>query len=359
MSFLENIKLIASELASMSPRTQLEIVKLCKELCIEVKNYLVELDETTLTNITTRITNLESATTSLQNLYNELADELQTAEGNITANANAIETLQTSVEAITEALEGIYTKSQVDALLSAKADKLDTYTKTEVNTLLNAKADASNVYAKADTYNKTEVNTLLNDKADKATTYTKTEVDTALSGKASLSSNNTFSGTNTFNNGTHDISVFDGDSIYFRDYDQTINDLFSETQRKLYKYHIILELYNKTNNYNEYAFNADMISNVNIDTNIIINQFIDTWAKYQIIHNLLNNAEISGVGLNHDDALVGTFYIYNMDESDFNDITNDFCEFGYYDSLNTDFQYDTYNRQNHELKIKFISKTAL
>lgn len=229
MSFLENIKLIASELTSMSPRTQLEIVKLCKELCIEVKNYLVELDETTLTNITTRITNLESATTSLQNLYNELADELQTAEGNITANANAIETLQTSVQTITEALEGIYTKSQVDTLLSAKADKLDTYTKTEVNNLLSAKADASNVYAKADTYNKTEVNTLLNDKADKSTTYTKTQVDTALNGKASLSGNNTFTGTNTFN----DTATFESD-VVFNGETSIDNELHLDNPTKIY-----------------------------------------------------------------------------------------------------------------------------
>ena len=201
MSFLENIKLIASELSSMSPRTQLEIVKLCKDLCIETKNYLVELDETTLGLMDAKIQALETATSNLQTLYTNIADELQTAEGNITANANAIELLQGSVEAITEALSGIYTKSQVDTLLSAKADKLDTYTKTEVNTLLN-------------------------DKADKSTTYTKTEVNTALSDKASLSSNNTFTGTNTFNN---DVSFGNGAQVAIEDFDNVVNESANKT----------------------------------------------------------------------------------------------------------------------------------
>ena len=259
MSFLENIKLIASELASMSPRTQLEIVKLCKNLCIEVKNYLVELDETTLTNITTRITNLESATTSLQNLYNELADELQTAEGNITANANAIELLQSSVEAITEALNGIYTKSQVDTLLNAKADKLDTYTKTEVNNLLSAKADVSNVYAKADTYNKTEVNTLLSDKADKSTTYTKTEVDTALSDKAGLGDNNTFTGDNTFEGEStfeqvshfnDEVHLPDLNSIYLDNTPSQLGDILANKQDKLYLHNIFIKIEDDINNEN-------------------------------------------------------------------------------------------------------------
>lgn len=196
MSFLENIKLIASELSSMSPRTQLEIVKLCKDLCIETKNYLVELDETTLPLIDTKIQALETATNNLQTLYTNIADELQTAEGNITANANAIELLQGSVEAITEALNGIYTKSQVDTLLNAKADKLDTYTKTEVDTLLSAKANSADV-------------------------YTKTQVDTALSGKASLSGNNTFTGTNTFN---------DADDFYFTEQDDSLQALLNEKQ---------------------------------------------------------------------------------------------------------------------------------
>lgn len=52
-----------------------------------------------------------------------------------------------------------------------------TYSKTEIDAALSAKADT------ATTYTKTEVDAALSGKADTATTYTKTEVDTALSGK--------------------------------------------------------------------------------------------------------------------------------------------------------------------------------
>lgn len=107
-NFLDNIKLIASELANMSPKTQLEIVKLCKNLCLNVKDYLVELDETTLVNITTQLDNLE--------------DELTTAEGNIQANANAIETINDTIDLINIALNNRYTKEEIDLLLNSKVD---------------------------------------------------------------------------------------------------------------------------------------------------------------------------------------------------------------------------------------------
>ena len=223
-NFLENIKLIASELSSMSPRTQLEIVKLCKDLCIETKNYLVQFDETTLPNFDARIEAVETSVSNLNDLYSSLSYELETAEGNIQANANAITTLQGAVETIQTSLTGIYTKTEVDNLLSAKADKLDTYTKTEVNTLLNAKANANDVYSKSETYTKTEVDTalqgkadasnvytksetdtLLNAKANQSTTYTKTEVDTALQGKADASSVYTKSETDTLLNAKQNV----------------------------------------------------------------------------------------------------------------------------------------------------------
>ena len=105
-NFLDNIKLIASELANMSPKTQLEIVKLCKNLCLNVKDYLVELDETTLANILSRLDDLE--------------DELTTAEGNIQANANAIETINDTIDLINIALNNRYTKEEIDLLLTSK-----------------------------------------------------------------------------------------------------------------------------------------------------------------------------------------------------------------------------------------------
>jgi len=325
MSFIENIKLIASELANMSPRTQLEIVKLCKELCIETKNYLVELDETTLANITTRISNLETATNNLNTLYNGLAEELQTAEGNITANANAIELLQSSVQAITEALEGIYTKTQVDALLSAKADKLDTYTKNEINTML------------ANYYNKTEIDTALSGKANVNDVYSKSQVDTALSGKASLSGNNEYTGYNFFNNDNtkfrngidicdtndenatrisysringsdfinieklniedklevHGNSQFEGGydyvfedgmhDIYVDDNGTSLQDKFDAKQNKLYLVNIL--------DGDEYSHSQFLITNIfNLQTNVRYS-FDDTHTSEEIskFYNLFNN----------------------------------------------------------------------
>lgn len=58
--------------------------------------------------------------------------------------------------------------------------KSEVYTKTEADSLLNAKANVEDVYVKDDVYTKQEVNDLLDDKADAATTYSKTEVDNAL-----------------------------------------------------------------------------------------------------------------------------------------------------------------------------------
>ena len=78
----------------------------------------------------------------------------------------------------------VYTKTETDALLDAKADKASVYTKGETDGLLDAKANV------ATTYTKTETDALLDDKADKATTlagygitdaYTKTEVDAKVS----------------------------------------------------------------------------------------------------------------------------------------------------------------------------------
>lgn len=173
MSYLDNIKAIATELASMSPRTQIELVKLCKDLCIQTKNYLVAFDETTLPALDARIEALETLT-------NNLSSELNIAEGNITANANAIATIQDTITTIQNALSNVYTKTQIDTMLASY------YTKSDINTMFGTY------------YTKGEVNTLLNGYYPKTDTYNKTEVDTALSGKAGLSANNTFTGENNF-----------------------------------------------------------------------------------------------------------------------------------------------------------------
>ena len=83
----------------------------------------------------------------------------------------------------------VYTKGETDGLLDAKADKASVYTKTETDGLLDAKANVATTlsgYGIQDAYTKDETNSLLDGKADKATTiagygitdaYTKTEVD--------------------------------------------------------------------------------------------------------------------------------------------------------------------------------------
>ena len=147
---IDTIKLIASELADMSPKTQLEIVKLCKNMCLAVKDYLVENDET-IEDINTYIENLQTAVSNLNGAIADLTAELSTAESNITANANAILVLQDAVATIQSALNNVYSKTEIDTLLS------NIYTKSQVDTLLNAKANSSDVYTKSEVYNKSEV----------------------------------------------------------------------------------------------------------------------------------------------------------------------------------------------------------
>lgn len=76
-----------------------------------------------------------------------------------------------------------YTKDEVDEELSGKADKSTTlagygienaYTKTEVNNLLTNKANTSSVYTK------TQTNNLLDEKANARDVYTKQEVNTLI-----------------------------------------------------------------------------------------------------------------------------------------------------------------------------------
>ena len=83
----------------------------------------------------------------------------------------------------------VYTKGETDGMLDSKSDKTTTYTKTETDGLLDAKANVATTlsgYGIQDAYTKTETDGMLDAKADKTTTlagygiadaYTKTEVD--------------------------------------------------------------------------------------------------------------------------------------------------------------------------------------
>ena len=87
----------------------------------------------------------------------------------------------------------VYDKTEVDNLVSPKAnssdvyEKSETYTKTEVDNLVSPKANSSDVYAKTETYTKTEVDNLVSPKANSADVYSKTSVDNLLSSKADSS----------------------------------------------------------------------------------------------------------------------------------------------------------------------------
>lgn len=95
-------------------------------------------------------------------------------------------------EAVEIALANVYTKGEVDNLLGGKVDSAtlnNYYTKTEVDNLLKDYAKTADVnktledYAKsADVYTKTEADGLLGAKANAADVYTKTEVDGLVNG---------------------------------------------------------------------------------------------------------------------------------------------------------------------------------
>ena len=73
-------------------------------------------------------------------------------------------------------------------IASVFAKKVDVFTKTETNTLLNAKANVSNTYVKSEVYTQTETDNKLSLKANKTETYTKEEVNVRLAGKATTTS---------------------------------------------------------------------------------------------------------------------------------------------------------------------------
>ena len=94
------------------------------------------------------------------------------------------ENVQAAIDEVNAKIEqtpaDVYTKSETDALLDAKADKSTTYTKTETDALLDDKADVS---ALGDYATKSEVNTALSGKADKGDVYTKSQTNSLLAGK--------------------------------------------------------------------------------------------------------------------------------------------------------------------------------
>ncbi|WP_448272573.1 hypothetical protein [Nostoc sp. DSM 114160] len=89
----------------------------------------------------------------------------------------------------------VYLKSEVDNLLSPKANQSTTYTKAQTDGLVNPKANSSDVYTKSqtdsliapkanatDVYNKTQVDNLVTPKANSSDVYTKAQTDALIGG---------------------------------------------------------------------------------------------------------------------------------------------------------------------------------
>ena len=138
------------------------------------------------------------------NFYLEV--EKDPLEGGINSTSQ-IHDLHDQIEDITEEIisDNYYDKTEVDELLSAKADSDSVYTIGEVNSLLSGKANTSDVYTKSQTdtllsakasitYVDGEISAVdavlidmqtdIDRKADASDVYTKSQVDTALAAKA-------------------------------------------------------------------------------------------------------------------------------------------------------------------------------
>lgn len=125
---LETIKAIASELADMSPRTQMEIVALCKEICLNVDKVLEkhDIDITTLFNYVNAIeSELEEIRQLIDPQHLALIDE-------------RLEDLETSILTINESIGGINETlsrhtSQIQGLENSKQDTLTAGANIQIN----------------------------------------------------------------------------------------------------------------------------------------------------------------------------------------------------------------------------------
>ena len=95
--------------------------------------------------------------------------------GGITSTSE-IHNLEEQIEEITTEIigEDYYNKSEVNDLLSDKANAADVYTKSQVDSALDLKANA------ADVYTKSQVDSVLDLKANVADVYTKAETDAKI-----------------------------------------------------------------------------------------------------------------------------------------------------------------------------------
>lgn len=125
---LETIKAIASELADMSPRTQMEIVALCKEICLNVDKVL-EKNDIDLTTLFEYVQTIESELKEIRQLIDPqhlaLIDE-------------RLEDLEASILTINESIGGINETlsthtSQIQGLENSKQDTLTAGANIQIN----------------------------------------------------------------------------------------------------------------------------------------------------------------------------------------------------------------------------------
>ena len=150
-----------------------ELVITMSDTVIGTCNFILRVEKSPMVGGVTSASDIDNLTTQITEIVVDvLGDNYYTKDETDSAIAAAI------AEVPTFDPENYYDKSDVNTLLSAKADSTSVYTKSETNDLLSAKADSSSVYTKSET------NDLLSAKANASDVYTKSEVDTSLSLKA-------------------------------------------------------------------------------------------------------------------------------------------------------------------------------
>jgi uncharacterized membrane protein len=85
----------------------------------------------------------------------------------------------------------VYTQTQANTLLNAKANSADVYLKTEVDSAIAGFATTTELQNKAETsavYDRGTIDAYLQNKANSSDVYLKTEVDSAISGFATTAS---------------------------------------------------------------------------------------------------------------------------------------------------------------------------
>ena len=120
ITILEEIRLLASELSNMSPKTQLEIVKLCKNICLKTKDYLDGVVE-----------DIEDETTRATAKENEIASNLSNEITRATAKENQLQT-----DLSNEITRAVNSENSINSALTQEISRA-TLKENEINTKVN------------------------------------------------------------------------------------------------------------------------------------------------------------------------------------------------------------------------------